>query len=105
MAQWLFEKGRITEEDKKLLLVATSGSWDPDTIIDKMQTLLCAIYEKDVESVCGGDPKCGGVVCKPEYAVGGHQYCLARWAIDETATDEESSTNRAYSWAYSSSKS
>ena len=25
-AQWLFEKGRITEEDKKLLLVATGGS-------------------------------------------------------------------------------
>ena len=56
----------------------------------------CAMREKDVASVCGADPACGGVVCRAEFngidpwrvefnAI--DQYCLARWAIDETATN------------------
>ena len=52
----------------------------------------CAIYESEFESVCGGDPSCGGVVCREDYKHNGKQYCLARWAIDEKRTDDRRSS-------------
>ena len=45
--QWLFEKGRISKGDQKLLLTSTYGSWDPEKMIDKMQVLLSSVHEKD----------------------------------------------------------
>ena len=62
--------------------ILASGCIEPPPVAGQ-----CAIFKTDIESVCGGDPMCGGVVCKPEYQFGGKEYCLARWGIDPRKTD------------------
>ena len=73
------------------LTVGPSGQWGP-------VPGQCAIFKEDVESVCGGDPMCGGVVCRHTYEFMGKLYCLARWGIDEDAIDSGPSNERRYAF-------
>ena len=74
-------------------MLAASGCIEPPPVAGQ-----CAIFKEDVESVCGGDPMCGGVVCRHTYEFMGKLYCLARWGIDEDAIDSGPSNERRYAF-------